>query len=86
MIPPLHGIRVLAVEQYGAGPWASMYLADMGAEVIKIEDPSTGMRRASQARIFLVRRIRSSTRPSTLARNPWPLICARPKAAPCWNG
>lgn len=42
MIPPLHGIRVLAVEQYGAGPWASMYLADMGAEVIKIEDPATG--------------------------------------------
>ncbi len=42
MIPPLHGIRVLAVEQYGAGPWASMYLADMGAEVIKIEDPASG--------------------------------------------
>jgi len=42
MIAPLQGIRVLAVEQYGAGPWASMYLADMGAEVIKIEDPATG--------------------------------------------
>jgi crotonobetainyl-CoA:carnitine CoA-transferase CaiB-like acyl-CoA transferase len=42
MIAPLHGIRVLAVEQYGAGPWASMYLADMGAEVIKIEDPASG--------------------------------------------
>lgn len=45
MIPavqgPLAGIRVLAVEQYGAGPFASMYLADMGAEVIKIEDPGT---------------------------------------------
>ncbi len=40
--PPLNGIRVLAVEQYGAGPWASMYLADMGAEVIKIEDPASG--------------------------------------------
>lgn len=37
---PLNGIRVLAVEQYGAGPFASMYLSDMGAEVIKIEPPS----------------------------------------------
>lgn len=40
--PPLAGIRILAVEQYGAGPWATMYLADMGAEVIKIEDPGSG--------------------------------------------
>lgn len=39
---PLAGIRVLSVEQYGAGPWASMYLADMGAEVIKIEAPQGG--------------------------------------------
>lgn len=37
---PLSGLRVLSVEQYGAGPFASMYLADMGAEVIKIEAPS----------------------------------------------
>lgn len=40
--PPLAGVRVLSVEQYGAGPWASMYLADMGAEVIKIEAPQGG--------------------------------------------
>ena len=40
--PPLSGIQVLSVEQYGAGPFASMYLADMGAEVIKIESPATG--------------------------------------------
>lgn len=39
---PLAGIRILSVEQYGAGPFASMYMSDMGAEVIKIESPSSG--------------------------------------------
>jgi crotonobetainyl-CoA:carnitine CoA-transferase CaiB-like acyl-CoA transferase len=39
---PLRGLRIIAVEQYGAGPFGSMYLADMGAEVIKIEPPGGG--------------------------------------------
>ncbi|MCA3279913.1 MAG: CoA transferase [Roseomonas sp.] len=39
---PLDGVTVLAVEQYGAGPFGSMLLADMGAEVIKIENPAEG--------------------------------------------
>jgi crotonobetainyl-CoA:carnitine CoA-transferase CaiB-like acyl-CoA transferase len=39
---PLNGTRILALEQYGAGPFGSSHLADLGAEVIKIEDPSTG--------------------------------------------
>ncbi|WP_317928535.1 CoA transferase [Halioxenophilus sp. WMMB6] len=39
---PLAGIRIIAVEQYGAGPFGSMYLADLGAEVIKIENPAIG--------------------------------------------
>jgi crotonobetainyl-CoA:carnitine CoA-transferase CaiB-like acyl-CoA transferase len=38
---PLEGMRILAVEQYGAGPFATLHLADLGAEVIKIEDPGT---------------------------------------------
>lgn len=39
---PLADLRVISVEQFGAGPWSTMQLADLGAEVIKIEDPSTG--------------------------------------------
>ncbi len=39
---PLEGVRVLAFEQYGAGPWGTMHLADMGAEIIKVENPDTG--------------------------------------------
>ena len=39
---PLADLRVIAIEQYGAGPFGSVHLADLGAEVIKIEDPATG--------------------------------------------
>jgi crotonobetainyl-CoA:carnitine CoA-transferase CaiB-like acyl-CoA transferase len=39
---PLEDVRILAVEQYGAGPFGSVHLADLGAEVIKIEDPRAG--------------------------------------------
>jgi crotonobetainyl-CoA:carnitine CoA-transferase CaiB-like acyl-CoA transferase len=39
---PLEDIRIIAVEQYGAGPWGSVHLADLGAQVIKIEDPRVG--------------------------------------------
>lgn len=39
---PLADLRILAIEQYGAGPFGSLHLADLGAEVIKIEDPNNG--------------------------------------------
>ena len=39
---PLADVRILAIEQFGAGPWATLQLADLGAEVIKIEDPASG--------------------------------------------
>jgi succinate--hydroxymethylglutarate CoA-transferase len=39
---PLAGLRIIAIEQYGAGPYGSMQLADLGAEVIKIENPAEG--------------------------------------------
>jgi crotonobetainyl-CoA:carnitine CoA-transferase CaiB-like acyl-CoA transferase len=37
---PLAGFRVLSAEQYGAGPYGTMFLAQLGAEVVKIEPPS----------------------------------------------
>jgi crotonobetainyl-CoA:carnitine CoA-transferase CaiB-like acyl-CoA transferase len=42
MTLPLADVRIIAVEQYGAGPWGTLQLADLGAEVIKIEDPQSG--------------------------------------------
>lgn len=42
MILPLDDVRIVALEQYGAGPFSTMQLADLGADVIRIEDPSVG--------------------------------------------
>ncbi|HRE14319.1 MAG TPA: CoA transferase [Usitatibacteraceae bacterium] len=39
---PLAGVRVVSVEQFGAAPYGSMFLADLGAEVIKVENPVIG--------------------------------------------
>jgi crotonobetainyl-CoA:carnitine CoA-transferase CaiB-like acyl-CoA transferase len=41
-VRPLADVRILALEQYGAGPFGTLHLADLGAEVVKIEDPATG--------------------------------------------
>ena len=39
---PLQGVRIVSVEQFGAAPYGTMLLADLGAEVIKIENAAIG--------------------------------------------
>lgn len=39
---PLHGVRVLDLTRYLSGPYATLLLAEMGAEVIKVEVPEAG--------------------------------------------
>ncbi|HXD95278.1 MAG TPA: CoA transferase [Candidatus Acidoferrum sp.] len=38
----LDGLRIVSVSQFGAGPFGTQLLADLGAEVIKVEDPAVG--------------------------------------------
>lgn len=39
---PLEDVRIVSLEQYGAGPFGSLHLADLGAQIIKIEEPGSG--------------------------------------------
>lgn len=42
MIRPLEGLRVLTFEQFAAAPYGTMLLAELGAEVVKVENPRGG--------------------------------------------
>ena len=42
MTDALGGITVLEFASYVSGPYAGMMLGDLGAEVIKVEDPKSG--------------------------------------------
>lgn len=39
---PLKGLTIVSIEQYGAAPFGTMFLADLGADVIKIENHHVG--------------------------------------------
>ena len=67
---PLAGLRVIAVEQYGAGPFGSMMLGDLGAEVIKIENPAEGgdVSRSVGPAFLRPTATATSSRPSTATR------------------
>lgn len=52
MNKPLEDIRVLDLSHVWFGPWCTMMLAEMGAEVIRVEPPWGGIDRLSQSKLF----------------------------------
>lgn len=61
MAGPLHGVKVLELAGLGPGPHAAMMLADLGADVVRVERPSGGLQIGSPERDQLLRGRRSVT-------------------------
>ena len=57
----LAGIKVVEAASYVTGPFASQLLADMGADVIKIEEPKRGIRFADGGKKTMPRHSAAST-------------------------
>jgi crotonobetainyl-CoA:carnitine CoA-transferase CaiB-like acyl-CoA transferase len=53
--PPLTGLRVVEVGNYMAGPFCGMHLADLGADVVKVEHPPTATSPGSSRRSRMAR-------------------------------
>ena len=49
MAGPLQGLRVVELAGIGPGPHAAMILGDLGADVVRVERPGKGRRRARSA-------------------------------------
>jgi crotonobetainyl-CoA:carnitine CoA-transferase CaiB-like acyl-CoA transferase len=58
---PLAGVRVLEVGNYMAGPFCAMQLADLGADVVKVESPASGGDEVRKTEPFLGPEQESST-------------------------
>ncbi|KUG24222.1 caib/baif family protein [hydrocarbon metagenome] len=51
---PLHGIRILDLTQAHAGPFGTMLLGDLGAEIIRIEPPTGDMTRMGETKMNML--------------------------------
>ena len=68
---PLAGLLVADFSRILAGPYATMLLADMGAEVVKVEGPGGDDTRTWQPRSGTASRPITSASTATSARSPW---------------
>ena len=80
---PLDGLRMLAVSQFGAGPFGTQVLADLGAEIIKIEDPGVGGDSSRYVAPYRRAATRSTSSPSTAARSRSRSTSSTRRARPC---